>query len=183
MQTYSEIYPSNPTTTASQQQTLFASVYPELKRIAARQMRTERTSHTLQATALVHEAFLRIARRLGNESQHSGERQQIFALASQIMKHILVDQARARLAKKRDGGCIATGEVFPTSVRSDKFSDLHQAIERLAQIDPRQAQVVEMRFFGGFTEDEIAEVLGVSNRTVKRDWILARTWLYGELCQ
>ncbi len=142
-------------------------------------MRAERNSHTLQTTALVHEAYLRIARKM--DPSHPADRLQLLALATCTMKHILVDQSRARRAKKRDATGIAW-EGLEGFIESDGFSDLHEALERLAAIDPRQAQIVEMRFFGGCTEDEIALALGISARTVKRDWIVARAWLYGELC-
>lgn len=165
---------------ATDQDNLFAFVYPELKRIAARQMRAERKSHTLQTTALVHEAYLRLARRL--DTSNSALRVQLFALAAQTMKHILVDRARARLAKKRDTSGIYEKEFTGFTVNDHHLMNLHEALERLSVMDPRQAQIVEMRFFGGCSEEEIAEVLGISSRTVKREWSLARTWLYGELC-
>ena len=153
---------------------LFASVYPELKRLAARHMRSERSSPTMQVTALVHEAYLRMARNPNwNDTVH------FFALASQSMRHVLVDRARARLAQKR----LNPDEIDPFHgfETPQRFIELHDALNRLARIDARQAQVVELRFFGGCKEEEIAQALGVNSRTVKRDWTLARVWLYGEL--
>lgn len=156
---------------------LFTEVYPELKRLAARHMRSEHSCHTMQATALVHEAYLRMARSPGwNDKTH------FFALASQSMRNVLVDRARARLAQKRtaDPGC---EDPFHGFVNPQQFMELHDALNRLAHIDPRQAQIVELRFFAGCSEQEIAAILGIAYRTVKRDWRIARTWLFGELSQ
>ena len=158
---------------------MFASVYGDLKRIAARHMRSERQGHTMQITALVHEAYLRMARRV--ETPEWKDHLHFLAFASQSMRHILVDHARARMAKKRDMG--SEEGPFHGFTDPQQFVDLHEALSRLAVLDPRQAQIVELRFFGGLTEEEIAGALGVSLRTVKREWMLAKAWLYGELIQ
>ncbi len=159
-------------------QHLFATVYPELKRIASRHIRCEQHCNTMRITALVHETYLRLARG-GETSQPYRDRGHFFALASMAMRNILVDRARARMAKKRDAA--AAEEPFHGFADTKSFMDLHEALSRLAALDSRQAQIVEMRFFGGCTEEEVAEALGVSSRTVKREWRLARVWLYGEL--
>jgi RNA polymerase sigma-70 factor, ECF subfamily len=165
---------------------LFSNVYPELKRIAAGHMRFEhRCSRPMQVTALVHEAYLRLAHQ--QTSSPWRDRLHFFGFASGTMRRILVDQARNRLALKRGGG-MADHDLeqssHPSSIHSPAaFLDLHQALDRLAVIDPRQAQIVEMRFFGGWTEEEIAGALNICSRTVKRDWILAKAWLYGELAR
>ena len=162
---------------------LFSNVYPELKRIAAGHMRFEHRSHTMQVTALVHEAFLRLAHH--QTSSPWRDRLHFFGFASGTMRRILVDQARSRLALKRGGGMAGsdlTDMSQPSSIHSPAaFLALHQALDRLAEIDPRQAKIVELRFFGGWTEEEIATALDICSRTVKRDWILAKAWLYGEL--
>lgn len=155
---------------------LFTEVYPELKRLAARHMRSEHSCHTLQVTALVHEAYLRMAR-----SPKWNDKTHFFALASQSMRNVLVDRARARLAQKRTSP--GDADPFHGFVNPEQFIELHDALNRLAQIDERQALVVELRFFGGCSEQEIAKSLGIAHRTVKRDWRIARTWLYGELSQ
>lgn len=153
--------------------TLFAEVYPEIKRIAACHMRTERPCHSLQVTALVHETYLRLA---GSRNIVGWrDRAHFLALASSAMRRILVDQARARLSQKRTQCDWPTGISHP-----GVFLDLHEALNDLARIDARQAQIVEMRFFGGYTEEEIGAALGLSARTVKRDWVLAKAWLFGE---
>ena len=155
-------------------------VYGELRKIAAAYLRRERPGHTLQPTALVHEAYLRLA---GQVVRCEG-RTHFFAIAAHLMRQILVDYARQHRAAKRGGGnkvaldeAAAAGEA---PVELDLIA-LDQALDKLAQLDPRQGRIVEMRFFGGLTEDEIAEVLEVSPITVKRDWRMAKTMLYAQL--
>lgn len=156
----------------------FTSVYSDLKRVAARHMRSERRNHTMQVTALVHETYLRMTRSL--EQPNWSDHLHFLAHASQSMRRILVDHARTRLAKKRDYDKDSSFHGFEDP---EHFMDLHEALSRLASVDQRQAQIVELRFFGGLSEDEVAAALGVSTRTIKRDWTLAKTWLYGELAQ
>jgi RNA polymerase sigma factor (TIGR02999 family) len=160
---------------------LMSQVYSELRRIAGASMRRERPNHTLQPTELVNEAYLRI---VGQPSKEWKDRAHFFAVASQVMRCILVDYARARTADKRGGGAVKLNidEIqVAFDVRSEEVLDLHNALDRLAEWDPRQSRVVELRIFGGLNLEEIAEVLGTSTRTVKRDWRLARAWLYGQM--
>ncbi len=160
---------------------LIPQVYGELRRLAARYMRRERGNHTLQPTALVNEAYTLLVQQTQVPWQ---SRAHFFATASQLMRNILVDHARRRLAAKRGGAQqqITLDEALLLS--KDRTIDvlvLHEALEHLTQLDPRHARVVELHFFGGLNFDEIAEVLGISERTVKRDWSMARAWLKGEL--
>lgn len=159
---------------------LFSIVYDELRRIAARSMGRERGDHTLQTTALVHEAYLRLVR---SENIQFQAREHFFAVAAQTMRRILVDHARAHRAAKRGGGFSTSLDectlVIPE--RPEDILALDEALLRLAELDSRQSKIVEMRFFGGMREEEIARVLGISSRTVKRDWTMAKAWLYGEL--
>ncbi|HYM42509.1 MAG TPA: sigma-70 family RNA polymerase sigma factor [Steroidobacteraceae bacterium] len=166
---------------------LFPLVYEELRRMAEQHLRRERSAHTLQRTALVHEAFLRLA-----DQKHVTwrSRAQFFGLASQMMRRILVDYARKRNAAKRGQEPVridldGAGEDLPPQLLSveshldfDRFDDV---LQRLEQLDPRQGKLVELRFFGGLSLEEAAEVLGVSLATVKRDWVFARAWLQREL--
>jgi RNA polymerase sigma factor (TIGR02999 family) len=156
-------------------------VYDELRRLARRYMRGERAEHTLQPTALVHEAYLRL---IGQRDVEWQNRAHFFGVAAQLMRRILVDHARARKAEKRGGSApkVSLDEtlVFTEAKGADLLA-LDEALTRLTERDPRQGRIVELRFFGGLTEDEAAEVLGVSTRTVKRDWNVARAWLYKEL--
>jgi RNA polymerase sigma factor (TIGR02999 family) len=154
---------------------LFSAVYSELRHIAAFHMRSERFEQTIQATALVHETFLKLARSLG--PLHVIDRSHVLRLASQAMRRILVDRARARIARKRD----SSEARFWGLPSPEEFVELHEALERLGRFAPRPAKIVEMRFFGGMTEEEVALALGICSRTVKRDWKLAKAWLYGEL--
>ena len=156
---------------------LMALVYTELRRMAARQMGRERRQVTLQPTALVHEAWLRIASAQDIEWQ---SRAHFFAVASQMMRRILVDTARERSALKRGAGAATVPLEDALVYAHDNASDflaLDEALRRLEETDQRKSQVVEMRFFGGLSEEEIAEVLGVSVRTVRREWTFARAWL------
>ena len=160
---------------------LIPHIYADLKVLAGRYLRMERATHTLQTTALVHEAYLRLIHGAQPEWQN---RAHFFATAARVMRRILVDHARKRHAGKRGGDAVLLsleeGAVFDTSQPAMVLA-LNDALERLEQLDPRQARIVEMRFFGGMTEDEISECLGISPRTVKRDWAVAKAWLYGEL--
>ena len=160
---------------------LIPLVYDELHRLARRQMRHERPDHTLQATALVHEAYLRLV----NQRQRTWQnRAHFIAVAAQVMRRILVDYARARRTLKRGSAphkVPLEEALFFTEEQSDDLVSLDEALERLAQFDERQSRVVELRFFGGLTVDETAEVLGISSKTVERDWTMARAWLHGEV--
>ena len=162
-------------------------IYGELRRQARRYMRHERAGHTLQGTALVHEAFVRLVDVAGIEWR---DRAHFFAVAAQIMRRMLVDAARARLTTKRGGGVErvehSTAIDFdamasPQSERAEQLCALDDALAALASVDSRRAQVVELRFFGGLTVEEAADVLQVSPQTVMRDWRLARAWLTREL--
>jgi RNA polymerase sigma-70 factor (ECF subfamily) len=160
---------------------LIPLVYKHLHRLASAYMRRERPEHTLQATALVHEAYLRLVSQGETDWR---DRAHFFGVTARLMRQILVEHARARQAGKR-GGAI---ERLPleqalefTPARSRELIELDSALESLEEIDPRQARVVELRFFGGLTVEETAEVLGIAPRTVKRDWSVARAWLHGEI--
>lgn len=156
-------------------------VYEELHRLAHRYISRERSGYTLQTTALAHEAYLRLVDVKGVRWQN---RAHFFAVAAQSMRRILVDLARARHNVKRGGGAqqVSLDEVLVASPeRGANLLALDEALSRLAALNPRQSQVVELRYFGGLTEEEVAEVLKVSPRTVRSDWSLARVWLYREL--
>lgn len=156
-------------------------VYNELRRVAGRYMRGERPDHTLQPTALVHEAYLRL---VGQREVAWQNRSHFFAVASRLMRNILVDHARARQAHKRGGQDqkVTFDEALERAGgESTDLLALDEALTHLAERDPRQARMVELRFFGGLSEKEAAEVLGISVRTVKRDWAVARAWLYREI--
>ena len=160
---------------------LMPLVYAELRRLAGRYMRGERPGHTLQATALVHEVYLRL---VGHEDVDWQNRAHFFGVAANLMRRILVDHARAKQAKKRGGGDqkVSMEEVALVQPEaSPQILALDEALERLARRDPRQARIVELRYFAGLTDQEAAEVLGISVRTVKRDWNVARAWLYQQL--
>ena len=156
-------------------------VYEELRRLAHRQMGAERTDHTLQTTALVSEAYLRLADQTNPRWQN---RAHFFAVAARAMRQILVSYARSQRAEKRGGGVlkIELDEAALVSPEESKqIVDLHEALERLATLDSRKAQVVELKYFGGLDYDEMAEVLKISRVTVRRDWEFAKVWLYTEL--
>ncbi|MGH8290603.1 MAG: sigma-70 family RNA polymerase sigma factor [Steroidobacteraceae bacterium] len=159
---------------------LLPLVYEELRRVARRHLRGERADHTLQTTALVHEAYLRL---MGQGAPEVHDRCHFVALTSHLMRQILVDHARARLAKKRDGGCRITlgEEVGATDPGEIDVLAVDEALRRLAALDPQQARAVELRYFGGLSIRETSEVLGVSEATVKRDWATARAWLHREI--
>jgi len=158
-------------------------IYPELRRIAGRQLRRERPDHTLQPTALVHEVFLQLV-----DQRHATweNRAQFFAVSAQLMRRILVDYARSRYALKRGGPITKVAlDVRAIDVSGDPVAAevlaVDQALERLAEQDPDQARIVELRFFGGLTVEETAKVMERSARTVKREWRLAKAWLFREL--
>ena len=156
-------------------------VYEELRRLAHRQMGAERPDHTLQTTALVNEAYLRLADQTNPRWQN---RAHFFAVAARAMRQILVSYARSQRSQKRGGGAVKM-ELDETALVSPEESkvivDLHEALERLATLDSRKAQIVELKYFGGLNYDEMAEVLKTSRITVRRDWEFARVWLYTEL--
>ena len=159
---------------------LLPLVYEELRRVARQHLRGERSDHTLQTTALIHEAYLRL---MGQGAPEIRDRCHFVGLTSHLMRQILVDHARARLAKKRHGGYRVTlGEdVAVTDTREVDVLAVDEALSRLAVLDPQQARVVELRYFGGLSIRETSEVLGVSEATVKRDWATARAWLHREI--
>lgn len=156
-------------------------VYEELHRMAARYLRQERPGHTLQATALVHEAYIRLA---GQRDAKWQNRAQFFAVASQLMRHILVDYARAQLRGKRGGKqqkVSLDDSLLVSPDRTDELLAVNESLSRLEKMDPRQGRIVELRYFGGLTVDETAEVLQISSKTVLREWNVAKAWLYGNL--
>ena len=155
-------------------------VYAELRRLAHRYLENERPDHTLQSTALVHEAYLRLA---NQEGVHFENRNHFFAVSALLMRQILVEYARARRAAKRDGGCKLTLDDSMSLLRgrSVEWIALDDALNGLARLDAQQSQIVELRFFGGLSIEETAEVLGVSPATVKRHWTTARIWLHREM--
>ncbi len=156
-------------------------VYEELQRLAHRHMGGERPGHTLQTTALVNEAYLRLADQTNPRWQN---RAHFFAVAARAMRQILVSYARSNRAQKRGGGAckVELDEAAIVSPEQSKeFVDLHEALERLVTLDSRKAQVVELKYFGGLNYDEIAEVLKISRVTVRREWEFAKVWLYTEL--
>lgn len=160
---------------------LASSLYNELRRLAAVKMRFERRNHTLQPTALVHEAYLRLAD--CNESVWK-DRTRVLGMAAHIMRNILVDHARAHCAGKRGAGAILVTLDAGLAVSSESPVNIlivDEALSRLAAFDPRQATVLELHFFAGLTFEEIALQLGVSERTIKRDWTMARAWMNQEL--
>jgi RNA polymerase sigma factor (TIGR02999 family) len=166
---------------ASAMDELISVVYDQLRHVAERSLRSERTGHTLQATALVNEVYLRLVDQRHVRWQH---RAHFFAVAATLMRRILVDHARRHRAAKRGGGAptVTLDEAVIVAVEpTADFVSLDEALERLAAIDPRQARVVDLKFFGGLTIEETAEVLTVSPATVKNEWSLARAWLYREL--
>jgi RNA polymerase sigma factor (TIGR02999 family) len=180
---------------------LTALLYQELRALAQRHLMRERPNHTIQRTALVNEAFVRL---VNQQSVDWNNRAHFFALASSLMRRVLVDHARARLASKRGGGAVVlsldeivaprdegdTSHVAAIaepehldSETDDDITSIDAALQKLAALDPRQAQIVEMRYFGGLTIEETAQAAGVSEATVKREWTLARAWLRRELAR
>ena len=156
-------------------------VYAELRRIAHRHMGGQRHDHTLQTTALVNEAYLRLADQTNPSWQN---RAHFFAVAARAMRQIVVDYARSQQSQKRGGGLLRI-ELDEAAIvspeQSQEIVDLHEALERLAALDSRKAQVVELKYFGGLNYDEMAEVLKISPVTVRRDWRFAKAWLYTQL--
>ena len=163
---------------------LMPLVYQELHRIAAAHFRRERPEHTLQATALVHEAYLKL---VNQQHAHWENRTQFFAVAATMMRRVLVDHARAQAADKRGAGAtrLSLCDVAePRAIGGEADVDvlaLNEALDKLAALDPRQARVVELRFFGGLDLEETASATETSVTTVKRDWTMAKAWLYREL--
>lgn len=174
-------------------------MYEELRRLAQRHLYRERNDHTIQCTALVHEAFVRLVDQKSCDWQ---SRSHFFALASRVMRRVLVDYARARAAAKRGGAvqvlsieeCAEAGSSdgdvavtmdaeLSSGVSHDDITAIDEALQRLESIDPRQARIVDMRYFGGLTVSQTAEALGISDATVKREWTLARAWLRRELAR
>jgi RNA polymerase sigma factor (TIGR02999 family) len=156
-------------------------VYDEMRRLAHRYLRRERPGHTLQSTALVHEAFVRLT---GNALPQWEDRAHFFGIAAHLMRQILVEYARSRNAGKRGGDAIklAIDSVdVPGQTPGLDIVALDDALKDLARIDPQQSRVVELRFFSGLSIEDTAEVLGISESTVKRDWNTARVWLFREL--
>jgi RNA polymerase sigma factor (TIGR02999 family) len=162
---------------------LFEAVYPELHRIARRYSGRERISSTLQCTAVVHETWLRLAQ---SQQVSLKDRSHFFAFSARLMRAILIDYARARKSKKRGGGVTnfslmdSDAAVYPSDV---EILDLNAALEELEKLDPVQGRIVEMRYFSGLSIPETAEALGVSESTVKREWIVAKTWIRRRLME
>ncbi len=157
-------------------------VYEELRSMALSSLRSERHDHTLQCTALVHETYLRL---IDQKQVQWRNRAHFFAIAARLMRRILVDYARSHRAVKRGGGhrlALAEDHAF-SEARDVDLIALDQALQRLTEFDPRQSQLVELRFFGGLTIADTAEALGISPATVKREWDLAKAWLYGQLAE
>jgi RNA polymerase sigma factor (TIGR02999 family) len=160
---------------------LMPLVYDELHRMASRYLRRERQEHTLQATALINEAYLRI---VDQNRVNWQNRAHFFGVAAQMMRRILVDHARSHLYAKRGGGAqkLTLDEAIATPQERDlDLVALDDALTTLAEIDPQQSRIIELRFFGGLTIEDTAEVLSISPATVKRDWNMAKAWLYGEI--
>jgi RNA polymerase sigma factor (TIGR02999 family) len=159
---------------------LIPLVYKELRRLAHYHLQSERPDHTLQSTALVHEAYLRL---IGGQPVELRDRAHFIATASRLMRRILVDYARVRRASKRDGGYRIAVENLPgLPANGDaELLALDEALHELSRIDKRQEKIVEMKFFGGLSAPEISEVLGISRATVDRDWATARVWLHRQM--
>lgn len=158
---------------------LFPLVYDELRRIAHRQLGRERSDHTLGTTALVHEGYLRL---VDQTRARWEDRAHFFAVAARAMRRILVDYARRHRAAKRGGARVSLDDAtLLADERADTLVALDEALTRLTDVDERLGRVVECRFFGGLTEEETAEALGVTARTVRRDWVKAKGWLYHAL--
>jgi RNA polymerase sigma factor (TIGR02999 family) len=160
---------------------LIPIVYEELRRQASRYLRQERPGHTLQTTALIHEAYLRLVDQNNVQWQN---RAQFFGIAAQLMRRILVDHARTKHRAKRGGSAVRVSLSDSTAVTKDANLDLvelDQALNRLAEIDPQQSKIVELRFFSGLNVEETAAALNISPATVKRDWSVAKAWLHREI--
>lgn len=166
---------------ASAAETVAPIIYDELKRLARRYMRRERSDHTLQTTALVHEAYLKL---VGQQSVKWQSRSHFYGVAAQMMRRILTDHARRNLRLKRGGAkdILPLDEALVFSPEySEELLKLDEALNRLAKLDGRQGRIVELRFFAGLTVEETAEFLGISPKTVKRDWAVAKAWLHAEV--
>lgn len=162
---------------------LIPLVYQELRRLAHLQMRRERAGDTLQTTALVNEAYLRL---VDYERVRPRDRAHFFAIAAQAMRRILIDRARSRDSKKRGDGAQRVSLSEAVDVSDDRTTDLlalDEALTNLAAFDPRKSQIVELKYFGGLTTEEISEVLEVSTPTVERDWRMAKLWLHREIAK
>lgn len=162
---------------------LMPLVYDEMRRLARSLLARERGGHTLQPTALVNEAYLRL---VDQRSVSWQNRAHFYGIAASMMRRVLIDHARAHAAEKRGGSAVRLSleDVHvPLEERAASFVAMDEALERLSQFNERGRRIIEMRFFGGLTDEEIAQVLGVSTRTVLRDWKTARLWLYRELSQ
>ena len=160
---------------------LMTLVYDELHRLAHQYMKRESPGHTLQTSALVNEAFVKLVDQRNVRWQN---RAHFFGIAAQLMRRILVDYARGRQTSKRGGGLHAVSfddALYVSAQRGAEVVAVHEALEQLAKFDPRKGQIVELRFFGGLSIDETAEILGVSPGTVMRDWTLAKAWLHREM--
>jgi RNA polymerase sigma factor (TIGR02999 family) len=165
----------------SAQEKLIPLVYEELRRLAASYMRRERNDHTLQPTALVHEAYLKL---IGQRETNWSNRAHFFGVAASLMRRILIDHARGHLRNKRGGALqrVSLDESLGFSEeRSQELLAIDEALDKLEKTDNRQSRIVTLRFFGGLTEQEIAEVLNLSPRTVQREWAFAKAWLHGEI--
>lgn len=162
---------------------LYPLVYDELHRLARRYMSRERTGHTLQTTALINEAYVRL---VDQRNVHWANRSHFFAISAQIMRRILIDHARRHAYAKRGGGAqqVSLEEVAAiVPEQGREMLRLDEALKSLAEMDPRRSQVVELRYFGGLNNEEIAGVLHISENTVTRDWNMARAWLYQQLSE
>lgn len=162
---------------------LLPMVYDELRRIARRYLSRESPGHTLQATALVNEAYLRLVNQQNLDWQN---RTHFFAVAARVMRHLLVDHARSHQYAKRGGGAVQVtlNEALDVSAQSNELADvlaLDEALEKLAKVDPRKCQLIELRYFGGLSVEETATILNVSDITIKREWAKAKAWLFREL--
>lgn len=160
---------------------LIPIVYDDLRRVAARYMRSEHPGHTLQTTALVHEAYLRLTR---EQDRTWEDRAHFFAAAAQIMRNLLIDRARASTRGKRGGGAteLSLAEVPElATTEPEVMLGLDEALRRLAEVDPRASRIVELRYFVGLNNEEVAGVIGTSEKTVRRDWNTAKAWLRAEL--
>jgi RNA polymerase sigma factor (TIGR02999 family) len=165
---------------------LLPLVYDELRHLAAAKLALESPGQTLQATALVHEAWLRLAGAKGHDRAWQG-RSHFFAAAAEVMRHILTDNARRKKAIRHGGGLRRTEtddslfQVMAPEGRDDELLSVHEALDRLADHDARKAELVKLRYFVGLSIEEVSEVLGISAATAKRDWTYARAWLFGEI--
>jgi RNA polymerase sigma factor (TIGR02999 family) len=161
---------------------LLPLVYGELRKLASRELRKERVGHTLNTTALVHEAYIKLVQ--NPPTDNWGGRRHFFSIAARAMRQILVNYARDRSREKRGGkeNPVTLNEsVYLSESKADEIIGLDEALSRLEQLNKRQSQVVEYRYFGGYNMEEIAEILDVSIATVNRDWLTAKTWLFGQL--